>query len=83
MLTLHPEGFLRSGRDISSRIHVWMFKVGDLPVGEEALIAEFDHRWRYLRTSHDHQGKWIGEHQTPEGALEALQDVLKSEGHSV
>lgn len=53
------------------------YRVGGLPAGEQALIAEFPHRgWRILRWNDEWHGNWTGQHATADAALEALRQEL-------
>ena len=69
-LTLHS-----LARASGSDAHEWdkaiKYRVGGLPPGEEAWIAEMNHTWRILRVKNG-RGKWTGKHKTVEDALAAL-----------
>lgn len=79
MLELKPLARSGSGLDMSKWTHVYQFIVTGLPFGEEAMIAEFGHRWSFLRVSNGkQQGTWTGKYESPEMALEALRLCLPS-----
>jgi hypothetical protein len=46
--------------------HVYQYAVNGLPVGEEALIAENQDHWQFLRISQGEQGKWTREYEGPD-----------------
>jgi hypothetical protein len=46
--------------------HAYEYEVRGLPEGEEAWIAEFNHRWQFLRRSKGAQGNWTGEYGSPQ-----------------
>ena len=78
MLTLHSAAAYGSGNDMSGWGTVYQYKVNGLPVGEQALIAENEHCWQFMRISQRKQGKWTGEYKSPDAALQALEQVLRA-----
>jgi hypothetical protein len=52
------------------------FEVMGMPIGEEAWVAEFHHRWKILRATAGNYGKWQGMYSSPEAAIAAIQTSL-------
>ena len=75
ILTLHPYMHAH-GANLNDNRRAIAFQVKGLPVGEEAWIAEFNHRWRILRASAGVQGHWQGKYSGPAEAMAALQTAL-------
>jgi hypothetical protein len=75
-LTLRAIAHAGSGSDLRKWDKVFQYAVEGLPKGEEAWIAEMNHRWQILRATNGAQGNWTGEYMSPEEALSALQQEL-------
>ncbi len=75
MLTLREFGHVGSGADLRNWDKVYQYEIEGLPKGEEAWIAEFDHRWKILRSRNGVTGNWDGDYPTPEDALKALSEM--------
>jgi hypothetical protein len=72
--TLRPIGRSGEGSDSSKWDHVYQYEVLGLPPAQRATIAEMEgRRWKTLRTQDGVQGSWVGEYETAEDALGALQ----------
>ncbi len=52
---------------------VYRYRVGGLPRGEEADLADSGHAWGILRTRDRIQGKWTGSYASADDALADLQ----------
>jgi hypothetical protein len=73
-LTLHA--YMHShGANLNENRRAIAFRVAGLPIGEEAWVAQFNHRWKILRATPGVQGHWQGEYSGPVEALAALQSV--------
>jgi hypothetical protein len=73
-LTLHAYMHTH-GASLNENRRAIAFKVKGLAIGEEAWIAEFNHRWKILRASAGVQGEWQGKYRDPAEAMAALQAV--------
>jgi hypothetical protein len=73
-LKLHPMARSGSGADMREWKHIFQYEVKGLPEGEEAWIAEFNHRWRILRRTNELQEGWTGDYKSADDALAALKD---------
>jgi len=75
-LTLHEIGWVRDG-PIFGTGTVYQYRVGHMPPGYQALIANFGapHRndWKIMRIDDDAQEEWNGSYQSAEEALAVLQ----------
>ena len=72
-LTKHEFAWVSEGAS-RSQGRVYQYRVGGLPAGEEAWIAEFPHEgWRILRSKSGVQGEWTGHYKSADDALETLQ----------
>ena len=74
-LTLHEAGHTMTNGVIGSG-PVYVYRVGGMPAGEEARIAEFNHSWRILRWNETSHGNWTGRYANAEAALAALHDEI-------
>ena len=74
-LTLHEAGWFHDG-SVLPRDGGYTYRVGGLPPGEHAKIAEYNHTWRFLRWHDEWHGNWTGDYATPEAALDALREEL-------
>jgi len=74
-LTLHEAGRTMTNGVIGSG-PVYVYRVGGMPAGEEARIAEFNHSWRILRWNETSHGNWTGRYASAEAALAALHDEI-------
>ena len=72
MLTKHEEDRISQGPVLGTG-PVVRYKVGALPPGEEAALANFNGKWKILRVRNGVQGQWAGEYQSADDALAALQ----------
>ena len=52
------------------------YGVTGMPAGEHAMIAYFNHSWRFLRWNEEWHGNWTGRYPNPGAALEALREEL-------
>jgi len=52
------------------------YGVTGLPSGEHAMIAYFNHSWRFLRWNDEWHGNWTGRYPNPGAALDALREEL-------
>jgi hypothetical protein len=75
-LTLHAEGGTRDGPVYGSGI-VTKYRVGGMPVGEQAEIANWGapnrNDWQILRIKNDTQGDWTGHYESADAALAVIQ----------
>jgi len=75
-LELQPIGWVRDGPVFGSG-DVYQYRVQHMPVGYQALIANFGaphrHDWRIMRIDDDMQEDWNGHYETAEEALAVLQ----------
>jgi hypothetical protein len=76
MLTLREVAHIGSGTDLRNWDKVYQYEVVGLPRGEEAWIAEFNHRWKILRSTNGITGNWSGDYETSEVALKALSETV-------
>ena len=75
-LSKHEMGWFRRGQ-IAEGGEVFQYRVGGLPPGEEAFIAEYPHKgWEILRSSDGIQGEWHGCYATADAALKALEQEM-------
>ena|ERR1700730_13162389 len=80
MLKLHEVARSGIGSDLSRWDHIYKYEVQGMPLGEEAFIAEIDHRWQLLRVSQGKKvGDWTGDYDSPEAALQGLEKSLQSQ----
>jgi hypothetical protein len=52
------------------------YNVTGLPQGEHAIIAYFNHAWRFLRWNDEWHGNWTGWYATTDAALDGLREEL-------
>jgi hypothetical protein len=75
-LTLHEIGWVSDGL-ISGSGTVYQYRVGNMPPGYQALIANFGapnrNDWKIMRIDDDAQEKWNGSYPSAEEALAVLQ----------
>jgi hypothetical protein len=67
-LTLHAYMYSH-GENLNENRRATAFKVKGLPVGEEAWIAEFNHRWKLRRATAGTYGEWQGKYSSPDEAI--------------
>lgn len=75
-LTLHEIGWVGDGPTFGSG-EVYQYRVGHMPPGYQALIANFGaprrNDWKLLRIEEDVQEEWAGHYESAEDALAVLQ----------
>ena len=71
-LTMIDGGRISDG-PMMNRGPIYRYDVRGLPPGEQADIAQFDHRWKILRMKNSVRGEWTGDYVTAEDAFAALQ----------
>jgi hypothetical protein len=79
-LSLRAIGRVGDGPDLSKRDEVFQYEVVDLPLHEQAWIANFGgpyhHEWRILRATKGAQSDWSGNYVSAKAALSALKKDL-------
>jgi hypothetical protein len=55
------------------------YEVLGLPPGHEAIIKLGNDGWQILRGSDTFPGEWVGDYDTAEAALAALQEALEED----
>lgn len=78
-LTLHQDAWIREGSALASG-EVIGYRVGGMPDGRTARIANFGARnrynWRVMRINPDNsQSDWTGNYESVEAALADLQEA--------
>ncbi len=77
-LTLRAVGHVWSGPDMSANRRAFQYQVLGLPVGHDALIADFDGGWRIMHfvNGDERIPEWDTPHLTKEDALDTLARTL-------
>jgi hypothetical protein len=77
-LTLKPSSTTDDGQEMGTGTIV-VYDVMGLPPGEQAKIATFDSRrtWQIMRIRNDAMKDWVGDHASPEAALEHLRRQIE------
>ena len=72
-LTMRVAGIGGSGLNMQHWTRVWKYKVLGLPVGEQACLAEWGHRWNVLHVREGVRMERKTAYTTAQGALAALE----------
>ena len=78
-LTLRAVMGYGEGLDLRDWKKIIKYEVCGLPPGEEAWIADMDHRWQILRAKNGVSGEWAGDYKSAEDALAVLQKEFDGE----
>jgi hypothetical protein len=73
MLTLHAYMHSYDGPNLNTNRKATAFEVQGLPAPEQALVAEFNHRWKVLRITDGIYGDWSGRYGSVDEALATFQ----------
>jgi hypothetical protein len=61
---------------VLGREEICGYNVSGLPEGDQAIVAHFNHGWRFLRWNEEWHGNWTGNYSTAAAALDGLRQEL-------